>query len=129
MLSFFDLLEPAADCSDDFTFHKRPFDRQDRLHRHLDPMTDCEAASGGNNYYVIENIDTTNPIKLHSCFAPDGLCLRLNYATEYNVQTLLGNSYMSNSIIVQFLLFTLTAKYRYLSSTKNQLNIIRLASA
>ena len=130
MLSFFNLLEPAADCSDDFTFHKRPFDRQDSFHRHLDPMTDCEAASGGNNYYVVENIDPTNPIKLYSCFAPDGLCLRLNSATEYNVQTLLGNKLHVKLHYSTVSIFYIDCQIQIFVITKKiQLNIIRLVSA
>ena len=71
-------------------------------------MADCAAASeseGNRGLYYVQQDNVPNPTKMYSCFAPDGLCLRLtsesNGGWEYEVQNLLGNCYKSNSITVQ----------------------------
>ena len=73
------LIEPVADCTNDYTFNRTKYHDKERGNRHLDGFVDCDAASEGNQYYV-EDYDLTNEkdsLNLMSCFKPDGLCLPL----------------------------------------------------
>ena len=71
-------IAPAADCTDDFTFHRTKYSDKERGNRHLDGFLDCAAASEGNQFYVEQSdiTDETN-FAVTSCFKPDGLCLPL----------------------------------------------------
>ena len=70
-------IAPAADCTNDYTFHRTKYVDRERGYRHLDGFVDCEAALEGNQYYVEDNNLTDVNTGAFSCFTPYGLCFLL----------------------------------------------------
>ena len=77
-------IAPAADCTEDFIFDQIRYSSNERGYRYLDGFVDYAAASEGNRYYVEDYTFPNDRRKFYieSCFAPDGLCLKLT--TEDN---------------------------------------------
>ena len=106
-------IAPVADCTEDFTFDRIKYSKNERGYRYLDGFVDCAAASEGNRYYVE---DYVLPIPLYnyhieSCFASDGLCLELTSKKVqrgwyYKVYDLDGENCIHN--IMFFLKYSLT---------------------
>ena len=93
------LLAPAADCTNNYTFHRTKYQASERGNRYLDGFVDCEAASEGNQYYM-EDYDFTigGDKMIYSCFKSDGLCFTLTLKNIggggwiYSVLDLAGNN-------------------------------------
>ena len=113
-------IAPAADCTNDYTFHRTKYNHGERGNRYLDGFVDCEAASEDNQYYV-EDYDWSDEDSwnLYSCFKADGLCLRLtsknNGGWDYNVFDMAGKIRAHNmrNLLVHFKNFSLYVKVKY----------------
>ena len=59
-------IAPAADCTNNFKFHRTKYRNSERDSRHLDGFVDCED-------YNIEK-ERSKDLLVVSCFTSDGLC-------------------------------------------------------